>query len=176
MEEKNMISTSQEMSFLQQEQGYFSKIRFPLGFPLAENKRILFQIDRKSVPINENGKFVEEYLSTRRKNCFHWQEYLKNQIKWLPTAVIRVLNRFFYDLNNGFHQQERKLQIKNHNVFFWTEKWVSAIGNKGFHEKYLWKKMKENGFQQPKKSISTRQIISCLQKLFSLISVEVSGI
>ena len=35
------------------------------------NKRILFQIDRISVPISENGEFVEEHLSTRRKNCLH---------------------------------------------------------------------------------------------------------
>ena len=45
------------------------------------NKRILFQIDRKSVLINENGEFVEEYSSTRGNNWLHWQEYLKSQIK-----------------------------------------------------------------------------------------------
>ena len=30
------------------------------------------------------------------------------QIKWLWIAVIRVLNRLLYNLNNGLHLQERK--------------------------------------------------------------------
>ena len=32
-----------------------------------------------------------------------WQEYLKNQKKSLPVAMIRVLNRLLYNLCNGFH-------------------------------------------------------------------------
>ena len=27
----------------------------------------------------------------------------KNQRKWLPISVIRVVNRLLYNLNNGFH-------------------------------------------------------------------------
>ena len=82
------------------------------------SKRILFQIDGKRVLINGNGKFVEEYLCSRRKNYLHSQEYLQNQIKWLSIAVIRVLNRFLYNLINGFHLQERKLGMKNNTFFF----------------------------------------------------------
>ena len=62
-----------------------------------------FQVDRKSISTSRNGEFVYKYVSTRRKNCIHWQKSLKNQRKLLPIAVIRVLNRLLYNLNNGFH-------------------------------------------------------------------------
>ena len=45
----------------------------------SPNKRILFQVDKKSVSTSKNGEFLEEYVSTRRKNCLHWQKYLKIQ-------------------------------------------------------------------------------------------------
>ena len=57
------------------------------------NKRILFQVDRKSVFTSRNGEFVEEYVSNTRKHYLYWQEYLKNQRKLLQIAVISVLNR-----------------------------------------------------------------------------------
>ena len=69
----------------------------------SSNKRILFQVDRKSVSTSSNGEFVQKYVPTRRKNCLHWQEYLKKQRKSLPIAVIRVLNRLLYDLYNDFY-------------------------------------------------------------------------
>ena len=52
----------------------FSEIGLPLWFPLAgkksPNKRILFQVDRKSVSTSRNGEFAEEYVSARRKILF----------------------------------------------------------------------------------------------------------
>ena len=35
----------------------------------SPNKRILFQVDRKSVYTGRNEKFVEEYVSTTRKTA-----------------------------------------------------------------------------------------------------------
>ena len=35
----------------------------------SQNKRVLFQVNTKSVSISRNGEFVSEYVSTRRKNC-----------------------------------------------------------------------------------------------------------
>ena len=65
----------------------------------SPNKRILFQVDRKSVYTSTNG----EYVSTRRKDCLHWQQYLENQRKLLAIAVIKFLNRPFCNLSNAFH-------------------------------------------------------------------------
>ena len=66
------------------------------------NERILFQVNRKSVSTSRNAEFAYKYVSTRGKNCIR-QEYLKIQKKLLSIAVIRVLNRPLYNLNNGFH-------------------------------------------------------------------------
>ena len=57
---RRMVSTGQKICFHHQEKDYFSKI----GFPLAKNKcsntnkRMLFQMDRKSVSTSWNGDFV----------------------------------------------------------------------------------------------------------------------
>ena len=64
---------------------HFSKIGFLKNSP---NKRMLFQVDRRSVSTCKNEEFVLEYVSTRRKNSLHWQKYLKNLRKSLPIAVI----------------------------------------------------------------------------------------
>ena len=54
----------------------------------------MFQIDRKSVSTSKNGD---------EKNRLHWQKYLKTQRTSSPIAVIRVLNRLLYNMNNGLH-------------------------------------------------------------------------
>ena len=69
---------------------------------------MLFQVDRKSVSTSRNGEIVSEYVSTRQKTCLHWHNYVKNQRKLFPIAVIRILNRLLCNLNNGFHQQDKK--------------------------------------------------------------------
>ena len=118
-----------------------------------------------SLKISRNGNFVEEYFSTMRKNCLHWQEYLQNQIKWLPVVVIRVLNRLFYNLNNGFHLQERKLGIKNNAFSFGLEngfplsRMKDSLKNKSVNGR-KW-------FPLSRKSFSIRKNKFCLQKLFS---------
>ena len=43
------------------------------------------------------------------KNCLHW--------KLLLVAVIRILYRLLYNLNNGLHQQQIKFEVKT-NTFF----------------------------------------------------------
>ena len=55
---RRMVSTSQKICFHQQEEDYFSKIGFPLAKNKCPNKRILFQMDRKSVSTSRNGDFV----------------------------------------------------------------------------------------------------------------------
>ena len=77
--------------------------RFLQAEQKSQNELIMFQLDRKSVFTSRNGEFNQEQVSIRQKNCFHFQEYQKNRRKWLPIAVIRVLNRLFYDLYNSFH-------------------------------------------------------------------------
>ena len=43
--------------------------RFPKTEQKSLDKRILFQLDRKSVSSSRNGEFVYEYVSIRQKNC-----------------------------------------------------------------------------------------------------------
>ena len=57
-ERKKKVSTSQKISFHQQELGYFSKIEFALAEKKSPNKTILFQVDRKSVCTSRNEIFV----------------------------------------------------------------------------------------------------------------------
>ena len=67
---KKVISTSQKMFPLAGIRLFFKNCFFPMVSTSRKkplNKRILFQIDRKSVLISGNGKFVEEYLSIRQK-------------------------------------------------------------------------------------------------------------
>ena len=119
------------------------------------SKRILFQIDGKSVLISGNGKFVEEYLCNRRENCLHWQEYLQNQIKSLSMAVIRVSNRLLYKLNDGSHLQKRKIGIKNNTFSFGLKNGFALSGMKD-----SFKNIRVNGrkwFPLARKSFSTRQ-------------------
>ena len=52
-------------------------------------------------------------------------------------AVIRALNRLFYNLNNGFHQQEKKVLSKKQYFFFLTEKCVFTSRDEELLEKYL---------------------------------------
>ena len=58
---KKMVSTTQKISFYQQEQGYFSKTGYS-GFHKQKkkslDKRILFQLDTKQVSTSGNGEFV----------------------------------------------------------------------------------------------------------------------
>ena len=69
------------------------------------NKRILFQVDRK-FPLSPLAG-MENLL----KNTFMLDEKLltlveiseKKERKSLSIAVIRALNRFAHNLNNGFH-------------------------------------------------------------------------
>ena len=58
----------------------------------SPNKRILFQIDRKSVYTGRNEKFVEEYVSTTRKTALAGISEKSKQI--VPIALIRALTRF----------------------------------------------------------------------------------
>ena len=78
----------------------------------------MFRLEEKILQIKECCfKWTENRLAGMEnwfKNMFllddktAWQEYLKNQKKSLAVAMIIVLNRLLYNLNNGFHQQEKK--------------------------------------------------------------------
>ena len=59
-------------------------------------KKKWFPLARKSVSGSRN-KVISSLVSTSRKK----------------SSVIRVLNRLFYDLNNGFHWYEKKFSVKN---------------------------------------------------------------
>ena len=59
----------------------FKKLDFHYQKKKSPNKRMLFQVDRKSVCPTRNEEFVQEYVSTRRKNCWYWQKYLKKSKK-----------------------------------------------------------------------------------------------
>ena len=47
---------------------------------------MLFQVDRKSVCPTRNEEFVQEYVSTRRKNCWYCQKYLKKSKKIISNS------------------------------------------------------------------------------------------
>ena len=95
---RKSVSTSRNQVIFQKSDSPFSSIK-----KKYLNKLMVFQLNRKLVSTSRNGKNFSGYASARRKNCFRRQEYIKNQIKWLPIIEIRVLNRFLYNLNNGFH-------------------------------------------------------------------------
>ena len=65
----------------------------------SPNKRMLFQVDRTLVSTRMENVFKNTFLTKK----LLWQEYVKNQRKSLPIAMIRDLNRLLYNLNNGFH-------------------------------------------------------------------------
>ena len=104
-----VISTSRKISFHQQEEGYFPKLHFPYGFYQQEkclSKRILFQIDSKSVLISKNGKFFEEMaekLYTLTRICTKSNKIIANSSN----------ESFHYNSNNGFQLQEKKLGTRN---------------------------------------------------------------
>ena len=95
---RKSVSTSRNQVIFQKSDSPFFSIK-----KNYLNKLMVFQLNRKLVSTSRNGKIISEYASARRKNCFRRQEYIKNQIKWFPIIEIRVLNRFLYNLNNGFH-------------------------------------------------------------------------
>ena len=75
--------------------------RFPQTEQKSLNEIILFQLDRKSVSTaGIENSFKKKFLSDGKTGSI----YRNTQI-----LSIRVLNRLLYKLNNGFHQQERKL-------------------------------------------------------------------
>ena len=95
---RKSVSTSRNQVIFQKSDSPFFSIK-----KNYLNKLMVFQLNRKLVSTSRNGKIISEYASARRKICFRRQEYIKNQIKWFPIIEIRVLNRFLYNLNNGFH-------------------------------------------------------------------------
>ena len=79
-------------------------MHFPYGFYKQEkslSKRMLFQINSKSVPISKNGKFFEELaekLHTLTGICAKSNKMIANSSN----------ESFLYNSNNGFQLQEKK--------------------------------------------------------------------
>ena len=97
MEEKKWFLPARKSVFTSRK---FSKLGFSPWFPLAEKKS---PNKRNWFPLAGMKNLFKNTFTTRRKNCLHCQEYLKNKRKLLTIAVIRVLNTLSYNLNNGFH-------------------------------------------------------------------------
>ena len=68
-------------------------------------------------------------------------------------VVIRVLNRLLYNVNNGFHQHERKLLINNNTFSFRLKNALPLTGMKGSLKNIRGKEIK--WFPLAIKSVST---------------------
>ena len=63
----------------------------------AMNKKIMFSLDRKYVSTSRNEGLVENYIFTRWKSCFQWQQYWKNHYA--------ISKEDLYQTKNLFHWQ-----------------------------------------------------------------------
>ena len=83
----------------------------------------------------------------------------KKKKKWLPIAL---LNRFLYSLSIGFHQQERKLWIKNNTLRFRQSGWKTLSE--------IYETMKQNDFPWPKNQFPPARISFVLNNSFPFIA------
>ena len=98
--------------------------------------------------------FLKNTLLQDVKPAYIDRNIWKINIKSLPIAVIRVLNRLLYNLN-VFHKQGKKFWVKNNIFSFGLKDVFSLAGMKNFL-KNIWDN-ERNWFPLARKRVSSRK-------------------